>query len=174
MYRSLLLATCAAFLVLPIAANAEPDSKRAAQIEAMWKAESLGGLRCGSAEEAVVKLLGKPEQRGKVMLQEADGNYVQQWDYPAKGIELTMSSGAKKSGTKTIFAIIASSGCTLATQKGIKIGSAENAVRKAYGAFEDRERKGAGELVVSVNNGEMWFSFKDGKVDRMAYGPGPE
>ena len=85
-----------------------------------------------------------------------------------------MSSGAKKSGTKTVFAIIASSGCTLATQKGIKIGSAEGAVRKAYGAFEDRERKGAGELVVSVDGGEMWFSFKDGKVDRMAYGPGPE
>lgn len=173
MNRPLLLA-CAALLVLPLSGTAEPDSKRATQIEAMWKAESLGGLRCGLAEEAVVRLLGKPERRGKVMLQEADGNYVQQWEYPAKGIELTMSSGPKKTGPKTIFAVIASSGCTLATQRGIRIGSAESAVRKAYGAFEDKERKASTELVVSANNGELWFSFKAGKVDRIALSPGPE
>ena len=66
--------------------------------EAMLRAERLGELRLGLPEKDVVKLLGSPSTRGELLFQEADGNYVQDWHYPDKGIELSMSAGQKKSG----------------------------------------------------------------------------
>ena len=66
--------------------------------EAMLRAERLGGLRLELPEKDVLKLLGSPATRGKLILQEADGNYVQVWHYPDKGIELVMSAGEKNQG----------------------------------------------------------------------------
>jgi len=80
--------------------------------EAMLRAESLGRLRLGLPEMDVLKLLGSPATRGELVFQEADGNYVQDWHYPDKGIELLMSAGEKKSGVKTIANITASAPCT--------------------------------------------------------------
>jgi hypothetical protein len=91
--------------------------------EAMLRAESLGGLRLGLPEKDVLKLLGSPATRGELVFQEADGNYVQDWHYPDKGIELLMSAGEKKSGVKTIANITASAPCTLATRKASRSGT---------------------------------------------------
>ena len=142
--------------------------------EAMLRAESLGDLRLGLPEKAVLKLLGPPATRGKLVLQEADGNYVQDWDYPDKGIELWMSAGDKKSGVKTIFTITASAPCTFATRKGIKIGDAESAARKAYSEHVDRESSDPGTLVVGSIYGGIIFNFTKGKVSRIFFGAAAE
>ena len=142
--------------------------------EAMLRAESLGKVRLGLPEKDVVKLLGSPATRGELMLQEADGNYVQDWHYPDKGIELVMRAGPKKSGGKTIGAITASAPCTFATKKGIKIGDAENAARNAYAEHVDRETSDTGTLVVGSLYGGIIFNFTDGKVSRIFFGAAAE
>src|SRR5947207_5792810 len=143
--------------------------------EAMLREESLGRLRLGLPEMDVLKLLGSPATRGELVFQEADGNYVQDWHYPDKGIELLMSAGEKKSGVKTIANITASAPCTLATGKGIKIGDAESAARKAYAEHVDREtRADPGILVVGSIYGGIIFNFTEGKVSRMFFGAAAE
>ena len=143
--------------------------------EAMLRAETLGGLRLGLPEKAVLKLLGPPAKRGEMVFQEADGNYVQDWHYPDKGIDLLMSAGGKKSGAKTIANITASAPCTFATKKGIKIGDAESAARKAYAEHVDRETSGdPGVLVVGSIYGGIIFNFTKGKVSSIFFGAAAE
>jgi hypothetical protein len=142
--------------------------------EAMLRTESLGGLRLDLPEKAVLKLLGPPAKRGALVLQEADGNYVQDWHYPDKGIELLMSAGEKKSGAKAIANITASAPCTFATKKGIKIGDAENAARKAYADHVDREMSDPDALVVGSIYGGIIFNFTKGKVSRIFFGAAAE
>jgi hypothetical protein len=143
--------------------------------EAMLRTESLGGLRLGLPENDVLKLLGPPTKRGKLVLQEADGNYVQDWHYGHNGIKLLMSAGEKKSGVKTIANITASAPCTFATSKDIKIGSPESAVRKAYAAYVDREENTEPDTLVvgSVYSGII-FNFTEGKVSRIFFGAAAE
>jgi hypothetical protein len=142
--------------------------------EAMLRAESLGKLRLGLPEKDVVKLLGSPSTRGELVFQEADGNYVQDWHYPDKGIDLWMSAGEKKSGVKKISAITASAPCIFATKKGIKIGDAESAARKAYAEHVDRETSDPGTLVVGSVYGGIIFNFTEGKVSRIFFGAAAE
>jgi hypothetical protein len=142
--------------------------------EAMLSAERLGGLRLGLPEKDVLKLLGSPATRGELVFQEADGNYVQDWHYPDKGIELLMSAGEKKSGGKTIANFTASAPCTFATRKGIKIGDAESAARKAYTEHVDRESSDPGTLVVGSIYGGIIFNFTEGKVSSIFFGAAAE
>jgi len=143
--------------------------------EAMLRTESLGGLRLGLPEKDVLKLLGPPTKRGKLVFQEADGNYVQDWHYGQNGIELLMSAGEKKSGVKTIANITASAPCTFATRKDIKIGSPESAVRKVYAAYVDREENMEPDtLVVGSAYGGIIFNLTEGKVSRIFFGAAAE
>jgi hypothetical protein len=163
-----------ATLVLNVfdASNCRADEKAT---EAMLRAESLGELRLGLPEKDVIKLLGPPTKRSALILQEADGNYVQHWDYPQKGIDLQMSAGGKKSGAKTVAMITASVPCNFATKKGIKIGDAEGAARKAYADYADRESGNEpGVFVVGSVYGGIIFNFKDGKVSKIFFGAAAE
>ena len=142
---------------------------------AMLSGESLGELRINLAEKEVIKLLGQPAKRGELTYQEADGNYVQDWQYPAQGIDLTMSAGEKKTGAKTIVTITASAPCAFATKKGIKIGTEESVVRKAYAAFADRESPPEpGSYVVGSIYGGIIFNFEQGKVSQIFFGAAAE
>jgi hypothetical protein len=141
----------------------------------MLRAESLGGLRLGLPEKDVLKLLGPPTKRSTLVVQEADGNYVQDWHYPQKGIDLQMSAGGKKSGAKTVASITASAPCTFATKKGIKIGDAESAARKVYAEYADRESGNEpGVFVVGSVYGGIIFNFTAGKVSKIFFGAAAE
>jgi hypothetical protein len=162
-----------ATLVLNIfdASNCRADEKAT---ETMLRAESLGGLRLGLPEKDVLKLLGPPTKRSALVVQETDGNYVQDWYYPRKGIDLQMSAG-KKSGAKTVANIRASAPCTFATKKGIKIGDTESAARKAYAEYADRESGNEpGVLVVGSVYGGIIFNFTAGKVSSIFFGASAE
>lgn len=146
-----------------------------AATEAMLKAENLGGLRLEMPEKDVIKLLGEPAKRGALTFQGMDGTYVQDWHYPAKGIEIAMSAGEKKTGAKTVASFTASAPCALATKAGIKIGSAKSAVRKAYAMFEERDAPvAAGAFVAGSVYGGIIFNFEDGKVSRIFFGAAAE
>lgn len=136
--------------------------------------ESLGKLSLGQKSGDVVRLLGKPESTGKDVMWEAIGEWVQEWNYPKQGLQLNMSS-AKKGGAKTVYSISASAGCTLSTARGMRIGSTEAEVRKAYGAVEDKESSVRGESFVAGSiYGGVIFNFKKGKVATIFIGAGAE
>ncbi len=166
-----------AALALGFAALTAPSSAAEADQDAaskMLKAERLGELRLELPEKDVLKLLGKPEKQSKVVLQEADGMYVQTWSYPAKGLDLTMSA-EKKGGPKTIASITAFAPCDLSTKKGIKIGSTEGETRKAYAAWADRENASEKNTFIAGSvYGGIIFNFAKGKVSRIFFGAAAE
>ena len=161
-------------LLLALVAGVSP-TRAAETAEAFLKAEHLGGLKLGTAEKDVLKLLGTPETKGDLIKQEADGTFVQTWEYPAKGLSMVMSAGGKKTGAKTVAALTASAPCALATKAGIKIGSDAAAVRKAYAGHADKENPpNAGEFVVGSIYGGIIFNFEKGKVSRIFFGAAAE
>jgi hypothetical protein len=151
------------------AAEADPDAAWK-----MLKAERFGELRLELPEKDVLKLLGKPEKQGRVVLQGADGMYVQTWSYPAKGLEFTMSA-EKKTGPKSIASITAFPPCDFSTKKGIKIGSPEGDTRKAYAAWADRENASEKNTFIAGSvYGGIIFNFTKGKVSRIFFGAAAE
>lgn len=136
--------------------------------------EPFGKLALGQKADEVVALLGKPESKGKDIMWEAIGEWVQEWKYPAQGLALNMASGSK-GGAKTVYSISASAGCSLATARGIRIGSAEAEVRKAYGKVEDRESGVRGESFVAGSvYGGVIFQLAKGKVTGIFIGAAAE
>jgi hypothetical protein len=145
------------------------------QTAADLRAEGLGALRLGMREKEVRAFLGAPAKQTALTLQGADGLCVQEWNYPAKGISLTMSTGETKKGPKTVVRFEAAAPCQLATRRGIKIGSAESAVRKAYAAMADRETPAApGSFIAGSIFGGIIFNFSGGKVSHILFGAGAE
>jgi hypothetical protein len=136
--------------------------------------EQVGQLHLGLAEKEVKQIAPGQPTRGPEELMGADGEYHQEWEYPAAGIILGMVS-KKKGGPKSIWSITITSPCKLQTQRGIRIGSTEAEVIKAYGRFQNAEDSKQGELFVagSIFGGVM-FDFQQGKVNRIFIGAAAE
>lgn len=136
--------------------------------------EGLGKLKLADSASKVAEVLGKPKSKGKDQLWEAIGEWVQDWDFPAQGISVAMAS-SEKGGSKTIHSLTAKSGCTLATARGIHIGSTETSVRTAYKNVEDKEQSKKGQTFVAGSiYGGVIFTFKDGKVSEIFIGAAAE
>lgn len=136
--------------------------------------EPFGKLVLGEKSSAVIKLLGEPKSKGKDANWAAIGEWVQDWNFPSKGITLAMSS-EKKGGPKTVYSISATEGCELTTARGIKIGSSEADVVKAYGKEQDKEQTKPGQSFVAGSiYGGVIFTFKGGKVTGIFIGAAAE
>jgi len=156
-----------------IAGFACSTAKAADKAAELMASESLGGIKIGTAEKKLTDLLGQPKEKGQVKLTEATGEFDQTWRYPDKGLEITLSA-ASKTGSKRVSAFTASTGCGLTTTKGIKIGSSEADVRRAYGSFEDKESAQKNSFVAGSIYGGIIFTFKDKKVARIFFGAAAE
>lgn len=142
--------------------------------EEMFEKETLGKIKLGQSGDAVVKALGKPESKGKEELWEAIGEWVQEWNYPKQGLMLAMSS-QKKGGGKETLSITAVAPCTLATSRGITIGSTEAELTKVYRAEWNKEESEAGKLLVAGSvYGGVIFNLKGGKVVQIFVGAAAE
>lgn len=164
--KTLLVSILALFVVLPSAMSQAEESD--------VSSEALGKLALGQKAAALTKQLGAPEEKGKDTLWGATGEWVQEWKYPAKGLTFNLAS-AEKGGAKTILMITADEKCTLATARGIKIGSTEAEVRKAYAKEENKEEGKAGESFVAGSiYGGIIFNFTKGKVSSIFIGAAAE
>ena len=135
---------------------------------------SFGPLALDQPAAKVTELLGKPKQVGENVLWAATGEWVQEWHYPALGIELAMASD-KKSGPKRLLSITATTGCKYATKRGIAIGSSEKAVKKAYAKERDAEQSESGKSFVAGSiYGGVIFTFKAGVVTDIFIGAAAE
>ena len=142
--------------------------------ELPFEKEKIGKLHIGLSEREVKQIIpGKPTRTPEKWWG-ADGQYHQKWKYSDVGITLGMVS-EKKSGIKSIESITITSPSTLQTQSGIRIGSTEQEVIKAYRRFHNAEDSKQGELFVagSIFGGVM-FNFHQGRVSSIFIGAAAE
>ena len=136
--------------------------------------EQIGKLHIGLSEREVKQIIPGQPTRGAEKWWGADGQYHQEWQYTDGGITLGMVA-KKKGGLKSIESITITSPSMLQTQRGIRIGSTEAEVIKAYGRFQNAEDSKQGELFVagSIFGGVM-FDFQQGRVNRIFIGAAAE
>lgn len=135
--------------------------------------EQIGKLHLGLSAQAVKQIIpGKPVL-GPEELMGADGAYHQEWKYAEAGITLGMVA-KKKGGLKTIDSITLTSPSKLQTQRGIRIGSSEAEVAKAYGPFRNAEDSTPESFVAGSIFGGVMFNFEQGKVSRIFIGAAAE
>ena len=172
-----------AVVATPLDSGAEPAPKEVEkrptadeQTEAgfkLMKTERLGKLRFEMKAKEVVGIYGKATTQGAVENWEGVGLYVQQWNYPALGLELQMSA-EKKNGEAKVYMIKATQACTLTTTRGIHMGSTEQEVVKAYGDVKGDESETGKTFVAGSTVGGVIFTFKDGKVAEIFIGAASE
>ena len=104
----------------------------------------------------------------------ADGAYHQQWVYADCGITLGMVS-EKKGARKSIESITVVSPSDLGTKSGIRIGSTEQEVMKAYASHWNKEDSSPSKTFVAGSvYGGLMFDFDAGKVSRIFVGAAAE
>jgi len=136
--------------------------------------ERIGTLRIGLSGGDLKKALPCDLKRGSENLWGADGEYHQTWRCAACGLNLGMVS-EKRGGTKAIESITLMAPSTFTTKRGIRIGSSEQEVRKAYRALWNHEdSKSSGSFVAGSIYGGMIFYFQDGKVREIFLGAAAE
>lgn len=150
-------------------------SARPKEAEEILAKEKLGELRLGLAAAQVIALLGEPGSRGRDQMWEADAAYHQDWSYPQLGLTLDMVSDRHK-GDKDIGAITARAPATLATAKGVAIGSPRARVLKLYGKLRDPEFPvdEAEQFIAGSIFGGVMFKFAGGKVTEIFIGAAAE
>lgn len=140
----------------------------------LMRLEHLGALSIGIGEKDALAALNCPVSRGKDLFSEATGDYTQKWSFPACGVDLTMTASSKR-GPKVVTSIVVAAPSTLATSKGIHIGSTEDEVLTAYGPFLDRGASRRGKTVVAGSiYGGLIVSIADGKVSEIFLGAAAE
>ncbi|MHB8070059.1 MAG: hypothetical protein ACYDIC_19375 [Desulfobaccales bacterium] len=145
-----------------------------AAVEFAYDKEQVGKLHLGLSEKGIKQIIPGQPARGPEDLWGADGQYHQEWKYPAAGITLGMVS-EKKGGPKSVERITITSPSTLRTQRGIGIGSSEAEVVKAYGRFRNAEDSKPGELLVAGSIfGGVLFQLQQGKVSGIFIGASAE
>ena len=140
---------------------------------AAMKKERIGGLGIGTPAAAVVKALGQPSKKSKVVHQEADGAFVQTWTFTTQGVEVGMSA-AKRGGAQTVDSITVKGASPLKTVKGIGVGSTLAQVARAYGAEKNAEESNAEAFVVGSTYGGVIFKLAGGKVSEIFLGAAAE
>ncbi|HEY1053043.1 MAG TPA: hypothetical protein VGE39_24905 [Prosthecobacter sp.] len=139
-----------------------------------FEGDTLGKLALGQKTEDVVKLLGKPGSKGASTHWEATGQWVQELGYSKQGLHLKVASEAK-AGPQTLLMISATAPCALATGRGIKIGSTEAEVRKAYKDVINAEESEAGKTIVAGSiYGGVICTLTKGKVTEIFIGAAAE
>lgn len=130
--------------------------------EHLLDTETIGPLRLGLDDRAVVKILGDTKKKTFPQEEGATGELVSDWTWPS-GVTLGMASD-KRSGPFHVRSIALSAPSTYKTSRGIGIASTLAELSAQYprnteeGSEDDNQF-----LVGSVYGGEL-FTLVDGKV----------
>lgn len=135
--------------------------------------ESIGPLKIGMGQNNIETFIQIQPNRGKQEEWEhIDGCFHQEWDYKELGIQLGMVSDQEDS-LRTIEQIYVTSPCAFATTKGIRIGSSEEDVKKAYGLYcSDESEPGKTYIAGNIYDG-ITFTLDKGRVISIFLGGHP-
>ena len=120
--------------------------------------ETIGGIKIGSSQADVIKVLGQPTHKTKAQREEATGDTVTTWKWP--GVDIELAKTGKKLRVASIHVTAPS---TLATSRGVHIGSSRAEIQAGYRRSKDKTDDANSYLVGSEYGGEL-FSFKNDKV----------
>jgi hypothetical protein len=98
---------------------------------ALLENDGLGLIKLRLSESELIHLLGEPEATSDAEIWGADGLEHSNWSYASKGLEIGMAQLPDDTEAH-VFSISATAPCTLATSRGISIGSSKDDVLKAY------------------------------------------
>lgn len=158
-------------------ACSEAGSNGVSALAGPIKDEALGALHLGLGEGRLHDIVPGVPQKGEETYWAASGEYGQKWHYPAAGLTVVMKS-ACAGATKTVGSVHIAAPSSLATRRGIKIGSARADVLHIYGDLGAADAEGFGEpdktFVAGSIYGGMIFTFTDGKVSEIFLGAAAE
>ena len=144
------------------------------EVPGLFGDDKIGNISIGMPEGEVEKALGSPSKRGKEKLWGMDGAYHQTLEYKKSGISLGMVS-EHKNDKKRVESIRIKSPCSLATKRGIRIGSTREEVIDAYQDIWNREDSETfGGFIAGSIYGGLMFRFTDGRVSEMFFGAAAE
>jgi hypothetical protein len=133
---------------------------------------SIGELHNGLSAQAVVELLGPPDDRTEPTMQEATGDIVSDWTWSAAGVAITFV--VAEFGGQSVNAITVTAPSALHTAEGIGIGSRRPEVEASYrGRIALTESDDASIVVGSTYDG-LILGFTDGAVSRIFIGAAAE
>lgn len=98
---------------------------------AILENEGLGLIMLRLGENELLYLLGEPETKSDAEIWGSDGLAHSSWSYASKGLDIGMAK-LPDDTEAYVFSITATAPCTLATSRGISIGSSKDDVLKAY------------------------------------------
>lgn len=130
----------------------------------------FGGLPLGAPENKVLEVLGKAEKAEPGYEEGASGEWLVEWKYPSKGVELVM--GGKTNATLHSITLTAPS--TLKNADGIGIGSPRADIEKRYAKLIDKSESRESTIILGSVYGGTFFDFENGKVSRIFVGAGAE
>lgn len=139
---------------------------------ALMANDGLGSLKLGLSEHDLVLLMGQPDTKSDAQVWGSDGNEHSDWRYPSKGLEINMARQPDDTEA-SIYSITAKSPCSLATQRGIKIGDTKEAVLRAYANEYDPE-SGSEDIVLGTIYGGIMIHIEDGVVTNIFIGAAAE
>lgn len=140
--------------------------------ETLMASDGLGSLKLGLSEHDLVLLMGQPETKSDAQVWGSDGNEHSDWRYTSKGLEINMAKQPDDTEV-SIYSITAESPCSLATQRGIKIGDTKEAVVKAY-AHEYDPESGSEDIVLGTIYGGIMIHIENGVVSNIFIGAAAE
>jgi hypothetical protein len=141
--------------------DAEPDPT------SILDTETIGGLKLGADEKAIVAVLGAPKHKDKVVQEGATMEYVSDWMWPTASINMVSDTG-KPPWKARLISISKTS--TLETAQHIHLGSKRADVEKVYKRSDEDDGKPDQFLVGSIYGG-LLFEFKNDRVITISMGP---
>lgn len=141
--------------------------------------EHIGKLFYGMTDSEVKKVQGKPTSLAKAEFMGASGEWEQDWQYQASGLRLTLCA-TRLNGPAKLCRISVEAPSTLATSRGIRIGSTAAEVQKAYQKEINEEeskqfsQETATLIVVGSYFGGLMFTIENDKVSEIFIGAAAE
>jgi len=138
----------------------------------LMKNESVGELKLGLGIKKVIEIIGKPNEKTKAELWEADGEHHQKWKYSDKGIELDFIGEFDTSLTINMIAV--NKACELKTKRNIGIGNSYEEVKAAYKDVIDQASLTEEIIVAGTVYGGLIFNFENKKLKSIFIGASAE
>ncbi|MFT7581921.1 MAG: hypothetical protein ACI9MR_003602 [Myxococcota bacterium] len=137
--------------------------------------DHIGAIKADVSAESVVASFGEPEKMGESWEEGATGMWVQDWHWPARGIEIAMGS-TRKDGAQSVYNYTVSAPFAGTTTRGIGIGATEAEVTKAYAGLADPSFTTGGKIFIAGSvYGGVFFNFDEGgRVESIFIGAGAE
>jgi hypothetical protein len=130
--------------------------------------ETIGNLKIGMTFDEVKNILGKPDEISQPDSSEVDGENYKSLIYKNKGINIGLVISEDSMSNVSWIEMVDS--CKLLTSKAIGLGSMAEDVTKAYSDFINPELCDSTSVLAGSFNLGMYFSIKEGRVNRLYIG----